>query len=237
MMRVIASDWLKIRGRGVWLLALLGPLGVMAIQALNFGLRLDYMKSIYAGHLWEGLLEQTMQFVPMTLLLGSTLICSLIAGIEHQTGAWKQLLALPVSRISVFVSKLLLALMLLSVSCLLLPVFMAALGLLLGFPAVELPVIDLLRTGFPSFAAALPFTALQLWLSLVSRNQSLAVSVGVITAIMSPFLTSLPEWVPTNWVYYAWSEPGRPGFAGAGMALGLLLLIPGAVHFGRKDVS
>lgn len=237
MMRVVAADWLKARGRGLWLLALLGPLGITVIQAMNFGMRLDYMKSVYAGRLWEGLLEQTMQFVPMTLLLGSTLICSLIAGIEHQTSAWKQLLALPVSRTAVFLSKLLLALMLLSVSCLLLPVFTGGLGLLLGFPASDLPLTGLLRTGFPSFAAALPFTALQLWLSLVLRNQSFAVSIGIITAIMSPFLTSLPEWLPTNWVYYAWSGPGRLNFAGAGLGLGLLLAVPAAVHFARKDVS
>ncbi|QWU16605.1 ABC transporter permease [Paenibacillus sophorae] len=237
MSRLLAADWLKIRGKGLWLLVLVGPLGVTALQALNFGLRFDYMKQRYAGDLWGGLLDNTVQFVPVALFLGGTLVCSLMSNIEHQTSAWKQLLALPVSRIAVFASKLLLCLLLLAVSCLLLSGFVTALGLIFGFGASEIPVYDILRIGFLSCAAVMPFIALQLWLSLAFRNQALPVSIGVICAIVSPFTTTLSEWLPINWPYLAWSGPHRLYFAGAGLALGLLVLLPGAAHFARKDVS
>ncbi|BCG56948.1 ABC transporter permease [Paenibacillus sp. URB8-2] len=234
---VIAADWLKIRGKGLWLLVLVGPLGLTAMQALNFGLRFDYMKERYSGDLWGGLLDNTALFVPMALFLGGTLICSLMANIEHQTSAWKQLLALPVSRIAVFASKLLLCLLLLAVSCLLLSGFVTALGLLFGFGASAIPVYGILRIGFLSCAAVMPFIALQLWLSLAFRNQALPVSIGVICAIVSPFTTTLSEWLPINWPYMAWTGPYRLYFAGAGLALSLLVLLPGAAHFARKDVN
>lgn len=237
MGKVIAADWLKIRGKGLWLLILAGPLGLAAMQALNYGLRFDYMKKRYAGDLWGGLLDNTAVFVPMALFLGGTLVCSLMANIEHQTSAWKQLLALPVSRITVFASKLLLCLLLLAVSCLLLSGFVTALGLSFGFGASAIPVYGILRIGFLSFAAVMPFTALQIWLSLAFRNQALPVSIGVICAIVSPFTTTLSEWLPINWPYMAWTGPHRLYFAAAGLALGLLVLLPGAAHFARKDVN
>ncbi|MDT3428176.1 hypothetical protein J2Z22_003767 [Paenibacillus forsythiae] len=237
MSRLLAADWLKIRGKGLWLLILAGPLGLTAMQALNFGLRFDYMKKRYADDLWGGLLGNTAQFVPMALFLGGTLVCSLMANIEHQTSAWKQLLALPVSRIAVFASKLLLCLLLLVVSCLLLSVFVTGLGLIFGFGASAIPVYDVLRIGFLSYAAVMPFTTLQLWLSLAFRNQALPVSIGVICAIVSPFTTTLSAWLPINWPYVAWTGPHRLYFAGAGLLLSLLVLLPGAAHFARKDVN
>ncbi|SIE32972.1 Uncharacterized protein conserved in bacteria [Mycobacteroides abscessus subsp. abscessus] len=50
------------------------------------------------------------------IMLGLALVTSMIANIEHQTNAWKQLLALPVSKGKVFTSKFLLAAILLFIS-------------------------------------------------------------------------------------------------------------------------
>ena len=55
--RALSSDWLKIRGKGIWFLVFLAPIGLTLMQALNFGLRLDYLKGIYGDNLWNGLLE------------------------------------------------------------------------------------------------------------------------------------------------------------------------------------
>ena len=54
--RALSADWLKIRGKGIWFLVFLAPIGLTAMQALNFGLRLDYLKEQYADNLWGGLL-------------------------------------------------------------------------------------------------------------------------------------------------------------------------------------
>ncbi|WP_379128102.1 ABC transporter permease [Paenibacillus sp. sgz500958] len=235
--RALSADWLKIRGKGLWFLVFLGPVGLVAMQALNFGLRLDYIKQQYAPDLWGALLDNVSFFVPVALFLGTTLICSLMANIEYQMSSWKQLLALPVSRITVFMSKLILILLLLTVSCLLLSAGVIILGLLLGFGGDQIPYGDILRMGLLPYGAALPVLALQLWLSLTFSNQAFSVSLGVILSILSLFWSYIWEWVPLVWPYYAWGSSRYVQFTGAGILLGLVLILPGALHFSRKDVD
>jgi hypothetical protein len=208
--RALSADWLKIRGKGLWFLIFLGPVG---------------------------LLRNVSEFVPVALYLGGTLVCSLIANIEHQTSSWKQLLALPIPRTAVFMSKLLICLMLLVVSCLLLSAGAVFLGLLLGFGTQPIPYADVLRIGFASYAAALPVIALQLWLSLSSRNQTLPVTLGMTLSLLSLFSVFLSEWIPLSWPSLAWNAERPWLFSGAGLLLGALVLLPGALHFARKDVD
>lgn len=236
MLRALSADFLKIRKKGIWLLIFIAPIGLVAMQALNFGLRLDYLMKQYADDLWGGLIDNISFFVPISLYLGVTLVSSLVAGVEHQMSSWKQLLALPISRISVFSAKFTLCFLVLCVSCLLLPLGTALLGLLLGF-GTELPYLDLLRMGFASFAAVLPMLALQLWLSLSFRNQSMPVTLGVGAAVISPFTLQLPEWFPLNWPVYAFSGPHAWWFVGAGILCGLAIMVMGMLHFNRKDVD
>ncbi|MBW4085310.1 ABC transporter permease [Paenibacillus sp. S150] len=237
MWRSFSADWLKIRGKGLWFLVFLGPVGLLAMQGLNFGIRYDYLTRQYQADLWGGLLNNLAGFVPVAMYLGGTLICSLLANVEHQMSSWKQLLALPVSRTSVFMAKLLLCLLLLAVSCLILSAGTAGLGLLLGFGSQPVPYSVVLRIGFASYAAALPVIALQLWLSLSSRNQTLPVSLGIALSLLSLFSMYLSEWIPLTWPALAWSASRPWLFSGAGLLLGLLVLLPGAVHFERKDVN
>jgi len=237
ILRALSADWLKIRGKGLWFLVFLGPLGLVAMQALNFGLRYDYMKQQYSPNLWGALLDNISFFVPLALYLGSTLVCSLIANIEHQTSSWKQLLALPISRFSVFMAKLILILLFLTLSCVLLSAGITVLGLLLGFGTETIPYWDIARIGFLSYGAVLPVLSLQLWLSLTFSNQAVPVSIGVIISLGSLFSIYLSEWVPLVWPYLAWSSPQHVLYAGTGILLGMLLLLPGALHFARKDVN
>lgn len=118
--KALSSDFLKIRRKGIWLLVFLGSVGLLAMQALNFGLRYDYLIDRYKADLWKGLIGEIFSFVPIALYLGATLISSQIANVEHQNNSWKQLLALPISRASVFTAKVLLGLIAMGVACLIL---------------------------------------------------------------------------------------------------------------------
>ncbi|HEY2493082.1 MAG TPA: hypothetical protein VGI33_09245 [Paenibacillus sp.] len=66
MARVLASDLAKIRRTAIWFLVFLGPVGVIALQAVNFGLRYDYLTDLYAADLWAGVL-MNVQFISMAL--------------------------------------------------------------------------------------------------------------------------------------------------------------------------
>lgn len=64
MWRALSADWLKIRGKGIWFLVFLGPIGLVAMQGLNFGLRYDYLRQQYSADLWGGLLDNVSGLCP-----------------------------------------------------------------------------------------------------------------------------------------------------------------------------
>ncbi|GAA3400405.1 ABC transporter permease [Paenibacillus hodogayensis] len=235
--RALSADFLKIRGKGIWFLVFLGPVGLTVMQCLQYVLRYDYLMKRHADNLWGGLMGNMGVFVPIALYLGMTLVCSLIAGVEHQTSAWKQLLALPVSRTAVFAAKLVLALLLLAASSLLLSLGTLLLGWALGFDTAP-PYGALLKMSFAPYAAALPMLALALWLTMTIRNQGVPVSIGVAAALVSPFVSTLHAWLPLNWpALAALRGPLSWQMAAAGAGLGLLIALLGWLHFNRKDVE
>lgn len=241
MFKALSSDFLKIRGKGIWFLIFLGPLGIIAMQALNYGLRYDYLTQRYAGKLWETLLADIQMFVPISLFLGVTLVSSLLAHIEHQTNAWKQLLALPISRTAVFFSKFAISFLLLTLSCMVLAIGVAALGLSLRFGMETMPIWSILRLSFLPFAASLPALALFLWLCMLLKNQAVPITLGVLAAIGSVFTSlisgTLSKMLPLNWPMFGYIGPRQELFVAAGFAAGCVICLMGTLHFIKKDVN
>jgi len=234
-LRVMAAERLKLRRTFAVGLAVLGPVGVVSLQAANFGIRYDYLMDAYASDLWGGLLRNVTSVAVPTLMVGIAIVASLAAGYEHATNAWKQTLALPVSWTAVYTAKLAVLATLLAGSCALLAVGTVGLGWALGFGAA-VPVADVLGASFVPLAAALPFAALQTWLSSVLKNQAAPLTVGILGVVVSVFSPMLADWVPWKWPY-AWFEGAPALAAAAGAALGTALWAAGAIHFRRKDVS
>ncbi|WP_212978424.1 ABC transporter permease [Paenibacillus azoreducens] len=236
--KALSSDFLKIRKKGVWFLVFLGSVGLLAMQALNFGLRYDYMIDHYKTDLWLGLIREIFSFVPIALYLGCTLIASLIANVEHQNNSWKQLLALPISRVSVFTAKVLLAFIAMGVACLILSAGTVILGILLGFGTDNIPYLTILKLSFLPYLGALPMLALQLWMSLTLKNQALPITLGITAAIASMFSASYPEFVPLSWPFLSFVSEVKPELPiGAGIILAFIVYMVGMGHFRRKDVN
>ncbi|WP_409343542.1 ABC transporter permease [Paenibacillus sp. MBLB4367] len=232
--RVLAADLLKIRRKMIWGLAFLGPFGVVALQAVNFGLRYDYLTKQYAADLWKGLLGNIQFLAVPSLLLGITIVTSMIAGVEHHMNAWKQLLALPVSRKTVFAGKFLLSLLLLLVSCSLLAGGTMLLGWALGF-GTDFPYGELAKTSFLPLIASMPVLALQLWLSVTMRNQAIPLTVGILGTVLTLFAPALPDWLLWKWPLL--QGENTDDFVRLGAGIGLALLAAGLADFTRRDVK
>lgn len=234
--RVLAADFLKIRRTMVWFLVFLGPVGVIALQACNFGLRYDYLTQEYADNLWRGLIMNVQFLATPALLLGITILTSMIAGYEHQLNSWKQLLALPVSRSSVFLSKFLLNSLLLLLSCLALGVGTIILGGLLKF-GWSFPLPEVLRLSFYPFLAGLPILALQLWLSVVMKNQAIPLTVGILGTVICLVGYRLPDWLFWKWPIQLVDPEKINQTIMAGIVTGAILLLWGLFDFTRRDVN
>jgi len=236
MAKVLSADFLKIRRKMIWALVLIAPAGVVALQALNFGLRYDYLTKLYADDLWQGVMTNVQLMGASALLLGIAILASMLAGVEHHTNAWKQLLALPVSRWSVFAAKFALCAILLLASCALLAAGTVALGVALGF-GWDFSVVALAKTAFYPFIASMPLLALQLWLSVTMHNQAIPLTIGIAGTVLSMFAFRFPDWFIWKWPLLE-NDALKPEYSVmAGAIVGAVLFVLGSVDFARRDVK
>lgn len=241
MGRILWADRLKAKRTWIGILVVLGPLGVISLQAVNYGLRYDFLVTP-GSDVWGDLIRSIHQLLVPTLLLGITLLASMLAGLEHQAQAWKLMLALPVPKVHVYVGKFLWLAGLLLVSASLAGIGTVLLGVSLGF-GPEIPWVMALGEGYFPYLAAFPVMALQFWVSMFVRNQAFPMTLGIIGTMMSmnlSFNASL-NWVP--WAYPVLAAPLEAGrynpekWIAVGLVVGAALLLIGSLHFAKRDVK
>jgi lantibiotic transport system permease protein len=233
--KILGTDFLKIKRKGFWLLTFLGPFGVVFLQMVNYGIRKDYLLKQSEDD-WGYYLVNVSAFTPLALVLGIAILTSFISSVENETNAWKQLLALPVSKMSVYLSKFTVLAILLFISSFLLMVLTLIYGIFLDL-GTEIPFIDLLKYSFYPYFAALPILALQLWLATVSQNQGIPITAGILGTILTYSAYYLPDWMIWKWptLKNEWNEPIFNVLLGIGV--GFLLYIVGMIDFTRRDVK
>ncbi|WP_018932273.1 ABC transporter permease [Gracilibacillus lacisalsi] len=235
MMRLLKVDMLKMKRKGMWFLTILGPVGVIALQMVNYGVRKEYLLE-QSNDYWGYYLKNISAFTPLAIVLGIVILTSFMASIENETNAWKQLVALPISKMSVYLSKFTaLSIMLFLSSCLLM-IFTLGFGLFLDFNQ-EIPFLEVSQYSFFPFFAALPVLALQLWIATVSKNQGIPITVGVVGVIFAYSAFTLPDWMIWKWpsLMNEWDDPTINVWLGLGV--GSLLYIIGMFDFKRRDVK
>lgn len=235
MIRFLLIDTLKMKKKWVWFLVFLGPAGVVGLEAFNFLLRYDWLTKQYQDDLWGGLIDESRILAVPSLMIGLAIIASILAGIEHQTNSWKQVLSLPVSKCNLFTAKFILLTCLLFISCTCLGIGLISLGAALDF-GTKIPLVYLLKTSYYPFLAALPFAALQTWLSIVIKNQAIALTCGIVGTILSLYGVIMPDWVPYKWLFLENSWGKFEYSAAAGVLTGLIVYLIGLLDFYRRDV-
>lgn len=241
MRRLFQTERLKTKKTVIPFLAVIGPVGVIALTAVNFALRRDYLLPPGVDE-WSVLLGEIFILLPAALLLGITLIASLLAGMEFQQNNWKQLLALPIGKSRLYASKwIVLAAYLLFSTCFLI-VGTFLLGWALGFET-KTPWMLVVRAALFPYVAALPIMALQWWISVNARNQAGPITIGVVGVLLSMYI--LPEKLKyfLIWSYPVLATPLQKSYAEPEIALSLgvivsiCFLIIGMLHFQRKEFN
>lgn len=233
--KLLSADLLKIKRKGFWFLTFLGPFGVVLLQMINYGYRKDYLLQQSEDD-WGFYLLNLSSFTPLALVLGIAILTSFMASIENETNAWKQLISLPVSKKSVYLSKFSVLATLLFLSSVLLMVFTLAYGIFLDL-GEQVPYTKLLKHSFYPYFAALPILALQLWIATVSKNQGIPITTGILGVILTYSSYFLPDWMIWKWpsLKNDWNEPIINVMLGIG--LGILLYLVGTIDFTRRDVK
>lgn len=235
MKNLIRTELLKIKRKGFWLLCILGPFGVILMQIVNYGVRKEYLLK-QSDDDWSYYLENVISFTPLAVVLGIAILTSLMASIEDETNAWKQLMALPVSRLNVYLSKFVILFCLFLLSSCLLMFFTLGFGLFLHL-GHTVPYFSIFKYSFYPFFAAIPVLALQLWIAVVSKNQGIPITTGIMGTILSYSGDALPDWLIWKWpsLVNAWEKPILNVVLG--ITFGSVLYLAGMFDFNRRDVK
>ncbi|KWX81634.1 hypothetical protein AMQ83_33745 [Paenibacillus riograndensis] len=157
--RVLSAERLKMSRSYVWVLVIGSPAVAIPIGALA------NMQEGGQPVTWEVLLSVMSLFHAMFFLpVLSGVFAALICRAEHADGGWKQLLALPVTRTSVYLAKYTMIMALLAAVQLLFFAAVLGVGALRGVD-VPIPWTMFLASIFGGWLACMPLAALQLAIS------------------------------------------------------------------------
>lgn len=238
IIRMLSAEKIKMKRTWLVVLPFLGPLAIILAMMVDFGLRREYLLP-NAPDEWTVLITEVSILLPLMLLLGATLLASLLAEKEHQASAWKHILALPISRIGVYWAKGIQLIGLLMIVAVLMVLALAFLWV--WIPLNEpLPWDLFLKGGFYPVLAVLPVAMFQLWLSTIIRNQALPIFIGVVCSLFSyPLSDWLPWSYPMNAIPLTIPQEGNDPslWVPVGVGLGFLLLLLGALDFSRREVK
>lgn len=240
MLGALRSDWIKFQHTWILPLCVLGSIGVNSLTGVHYLVSWHEMVPQGVNH-WVGLIQNVNFLTIPALVLGVTLLASLMTGMEHQGNTWKQLLALPVSRFKIYGSKFIWLLLYLAFSSMLAMIGTVITGYLLGFGNQSIPWHAVLQEGFGPYVASYALIGLQLILSVLIANQSFAISAGIIGVIVSfanVIAHVVPKWMP--WVYpgeaAAYTQSGAQPIV-LSVIVCFLLLCCGIYFFTRQEVK
>lgn len=194
--KIIQSEWLKFRKSNIWLLLFISP--VLA-TIIGMTVNVSEMKGVE----WAYLLS-TMVFIHGLLFLPllTGVFSAFVARYEHQSGGWKQLLALPVSRGQVFLAKGIIVMTFLAITQILFYIGWIVAGTIQGIET-SVPYLFGLKSVFFGWLACLPLVALQLWISTAWTSFAAPLAINVILTIPNILVANSEKFSP----YYPWVQP------------------------------
>ncbi|MCT1902417.1 ABC transporter permease [Oceanobacillus sojae] len=197
MFSVINSEWYKLRKSKVLFLLLIAPLIGLFIGIANSSIEIEGINA------WHGkLVMMNFTYAILFLPLISGVLASVICRYEHQEGGWKQLLALPVTRGKVFLSKYLLLILLMLVMQLMYLVSIYLVGMIEGITD-PFPMDIVWKSIFGGWVATLPLIALQLWVSIAFKSFAAPFAINVIFTLPTILVINSERFGP----YYPWGQP------------------------------
>ncbi|MCL6457018.1 MAG: ABC transporter permease [Gorillibacterium sp.] len=241
--QLFLAEWIKLRKSSIWLLIFVSPLLSAVLESIESLGKVDpELKWLYI--IGDMVSLHGIFFLPLLAGVFAAFVCRY----EHESGGWKQLLALPVRRTTVYLVKFSVVLLLIMGTQLIFLAAMLSVGAAQGVSAT-IPWEVLLRSTFGGFIATLPLVALQLAISVGWTSFAAPLAINVILTIPNVLIINSADYGP----YYPWAQPYlamMPGMKNSYRALNvsfetlmwvivggfLLFFFSGLTYFNRKEI-
>jgi len=253
LFRVLHAEMLKLKRTIALKMVVLAP-AVVVLLVLFMASQAPFSTvQRIAGNEWTVLARQTLRFWALLMMpLYITLETALVAGLDHSENQWKGLMARPVPRWTLYVTKLLLIMAMTAASTLVVVAGILLDGAILPRIQPELtfrppvPWVTILRDGVLVAGLAFLELTIQHWVSLRWRSFSVAVGAGIVAMVVG-FIAVAAGQMAGGWpLYVPWALPllifsNQPHNTQAalwiGCAAGVVVAVAGCVEFCRREVS
>jgi len=239
-LRLFHAERLKLKKSSIGLLTMISPILAVLIGLLMSEQQPPEIQWLY---LWSTMsTAHAILFLPLLAGVFSAFICRY----EHMGGGWKQVLALPVPRSSLYTVKFTHVALLLGLTQVFFLIGAIAVGVIKGYVA-PIPWSDLLRAFFSGWLATLPVAALQLFVSVSWSSFAAPLAINVMLTLPNMLIVNSEKYGP----WYPWVQPalamnGVDKYGAFNVSLStllfviigsfLLFLISGLVYFSRKEM-
>ncbi|BCB36108.1 ABC transporter permease [Bacillus cereus] len=245
MVAALRSELLKLKRKKLFLIVfLIQALALFWLFAIVSQEKKEFLN-------WESLLSRLSMINALFLPIMIATIASRIIDFENKGNTWKLLCAISISRKLVYITKIIFSLFFLVYASMISISVIIVIGKFFNF-ASQIPVILLLKYGCFTIIGCIPMVILQLWISLVVKNQVFALMAGVIGSFLgyAGQMLSWKTWIIwtysslTNPISWAFSNGKIVFFPNQGVMMNLLLslgvsllfIILSTIHFSQKDI-
>jgi len=245
MIAALRSELLKYKRKKLFLVVfLIQSLALLWLFAIVSQDKKEFLN-------WESLLSRVSMINALFLPIMIAIITSRIIDFENKGNTWKLLCAIPTSRQLVYMSKIIYSIVFLIYAGVISIFAIIAIGKIFNFES-GVPVILLLKYGLFTIIGCIPMVILQLWISLIVKNQVFALTAGVIGSFLGYFGQMFPwrDWIIhtypslTNPISSAFSNgkivhfPNEEVLTYLLLSLGvsLLFIVLSTIHFSHKDI-
>jgi hypothetical protein len=238
-MELFKAEILKLKKMSFFQCAIISPITSIAVAIPVYNIMKAKMPELTP---WSGLLEvSSLTFVGMLLPILIIYVTMMMGKIEGQNNGWKQLLAMPVKREKIYLTKYLIVLLVVLVAIIAYLIEYIIAAYALGAKGT-IPGILIINMGLV-FVALLPFIALLFFISIRFTSVAISIGVGMFFVLSSTLIAQSDYWKYAPWVYPLSISQGicttfRELMPLVMVSLGVFLLIclTDMANFIKKDV-
>ncbi|MFO1441852.1 ABC transporter permease [Bacillus sp. Bva_UNVM-123] len=209
MKKLISAEFIKVQWWLIIFLILLDLVVNVLLGISDFNMLTEYYEPTWSNFFMYTLNFHAMFFYP----LFSGIIAALICSYEHRSGGWKQVLSLPYTRTSIYLSKYIMLLLILAFIHILFFVVTIASGYIVQVEGT-IDWFFVLKSLLLGWISVFPLTAIQLWFSTTFKSFGIAFSLNIIfvlpNIIFSGIHSLIGMWNPFILPFYAMIPQGAP---------------------------
>lgn len=202
LFKVWKSELRKLSRSAVWI-----PVGLTPIITMMFVLIMMgkwNARKIQPDHAWQAVYSLvTGPYAMLLLPLLACAIAALVCRAEHISGGWKMLYALPVSRLTLYIAKFSIVLLLLALSQVLLLAGVLFDGFVLLHLTNAVPWSFVIKGLVGGWIAAIPLAALQFWVACAWESFGAQFAIATILTVPAAAVSHSVVYGPL----YPWSQP------------------------------